>query len=263
MDNLRLVLFITGILIFAGIYLWEIRKSPPDNRKRSMDPPGGQPDQPASDAAAGGPERIQGATDAMADPDPGMSDPAGAAGAEAGPFNRATGGIAESDNGSAGESPERARGEAAVTSAEPVSGLKNSSVDPEQELITLFITATEDNVFNGADISRAARDAGMMYGPMKIFHYFGSERMQSDQPLFSMANMFEPGAFDLETMSEFETTGIALFIYLSALVEGQDAFDLFINSVREIATTLGGNIRMINQELLDDADIEAMRKRIK
>jgi len=224
MDNLRLVLFITGILIFAGIYLWEIRKPPPDTRKRIMDAPDSQSDKPAGDAAAG----------VMADPDRDMSDPGRPAGDEA-----------------------------VATGVEQVSGPKNSGVDPEQELITLFITATEDAVFKGADVRRAARDVGMMYGPMKIFHYYGSERMQSDQPLFSMANMFEPGGFDLETMSEFETTGLAVFIYLSALVDGPEVFDLFISSVREIATALGGNIRMINRELLDDADVEAMRERIK
>jgi len=133
----------------------------------------------------------------------------------------------------------------------------------EKELIVLYITAAKHNIFNGLSISRAAQEAGLVYGHMNIFHHFGLGKMRSSQPLFSMANMFEPGFFDLGKISELKTNGIVLFMYSPATIDGQVVFELFLNSVRRIAEALGGEIRNSHKDPLTNTDIETLRERVR
>ncbi len=127
------------------------------------------------------------------------------------------------------------------------------------DILVLFITSPAHTLFNGLSISKAADEVGMIYGHMNIFHHFGPGKLHSGQPLFSMANMFEPGSFDLGRMSDLKTKGIAIFMYSPASIEPVVVFELFLNTTQRIAKLLGGEVRTVDNELLNSTKIKQLR----
>lgn len=256
MDNLRLILLLIGCLLVLGIYLWDVFFKP--ETRENGDMPDAMDDPPDSGAAGHATEEQQGHTsatggaglgsllaksrDARPGPDqrPAMPlNPRGKAGqaeAPAGPPPMRK----ESGGGAAGSAPrDNGQGEA---------------------LSMLYIVSPNDSGFNGLSISEAASGAGMAHGRMNIFHHFGSGRPQSAEPLFSMANMYEPGAFDRAAMAELQTTGLVLFMY--SRTAPAPVFDLFLATAHRLARALGGDILTAEREPLTATAALALRERV-
>ena len=128
-----------------------------------------------------------------------------------------------------------------------------------EDLLVLYITSPSHTLFNGLSISKAADEVGMVYGHMNIFHHFGPGKLHSGQPLFSIANMYEPGSFDLGRMAELKTKGIAAFMYSPASIDVGIVFELFLNTTQRIAELLGGQVRTTDNKLLNSAVINLLR----
>lgn len=129
------------------------------------------------------------------------------------------------------------------------------------DILVLYITSPSHITFNGLSISRAADEVGMIYGHMNIFHHFGPGKLHSGQPLFSLANMHEPGSFDLGRMSDLKTKGLAAFMYSPASIDASVVFELFLNTTQRLAELLGGKVRTSDNEILNNAAISALREK--
>jgi cell division protein ZipA len=127
------------------------------------------------------------------------------------------------------------------------------------DLLVLYITSPSHISFNGLSISKAADEVGMIYGHMNIFHHFGPGKLHSGQPLFSLANMHEPGSFDLGRMSDLKTKGLAVFMYSPASIDASVVFELFLNTAQRLAELLGGTVRTADNEALNNASIKTLR----
>ena len=136
---------------------------------------------------------------------------------------------------------------------------KKSLGNVSDDILALFVTSPLNTLFNGLSISKAADQVGMVYGHMNIFHHFGPGKLHSGQPLFSMANMFEPGSFDLGRMADLKTKGIVIFMYSPASIEPGVVFELFLNTTQRIAKMLGGEVRTADNELLNSTKIKLLR----
>lgn len=130
-----------------------------------------------------------------------------------------------------------------------------------EDLLVLYITSPSHISFNGLSISKAADEVGMIYGHMNIFHHFGPGKLHSGQPLFSLANMHEPGSFDLGRMAYLKTKGLAMFMYSPASIDASVVFELFLNTTQRLAKILGGTVRTTDNEVLNNAAITALRKK--
>jgi len=128
-----------------------------------------------------------------------------------------------------------------------------------EDLLVLYITSPTHTLFNGLSISKAADEVGMVYGHMNIFHHFGPGKLHSGQPLFSIANMYEPGSFDLGRMADLRTKGIAAFMYSPASIDASVVFELFLNTTQRISELLGGELRTSDNELLNKDAINSLR----
>ncbi len=133
------------------------------------------------------------------------------------------------------------------------------NIQASEDLLVLYITSPSHILFNGLSISKAADEVGMVYGHMNIFHHFGPGKLHSGQPLFSIANMYEPGSFDLGRMADLKTKGIAAFMYSPALIDASVVFELFLNTTQRIAELLGGEVRTSDNEVLNSATINSLR----
>jgi cell division protein ZipA len=134
------------------------------------------------------------------------------------------------------------------------------ATDAEKEIVTLFVRAKDAQLFSGANIVRALNLLGLRYGDKQIFHHYGAGELRTEEPLFSIANMFEPGHFDLARIDTFATTGLAMILPLPSPLEGPVAFELFLNTAQRLTETLGGELFATPKTRLDATAIDNMRR---
>ena len=101
------------------------------------------------------------------------------------------------------------------------------------EVITLFVTGD----IQGAILLQMTTELGLKYGDMDIFHRH-AETSGHGPVLFSVANMFNPGTFDIHNMERFETQGIVLFMTLPLKSDGHQAFTMMYNAANKIADAM-------------------------
>ena len=138
---------------------------------------------------------------------------------------------------------------------------KEPSKEPESGLISLYVRAHEGKEFSGTTLVKALNSVGMRFGEMAIFHHFGAGELKCRTPVFSAANMFEPGTFDLRKIEAFRTAGVALFLQLPGPLDGPVAFELLLNTAQRLTELTGGELYVDPKNLLDAPSIARQRKR--
>lgn len=114
----------------------------------------------------------------------------------------------------------------------------------KQKIVTLRLVASDKSAFQGEELVVHLRSIGMLYGKFGIYHYY--ETPTEDAAIFSVANLVEPGTFDLPNIKEQQIPGISIFIILPGPMDGVKAFDLMISKVKNLCQAL-------NAELLDES----------
>jgi cell division protein ZipA len=132
----------------------------------------------------------------------------------------------------------------------------------EEQVISLYVMSSPDNPFSGGAILDAVNEVGLEYGEMQIFHHFGIGEVPLDRPIFSMADMFKPGSFDLDSIESHQTKGLSLFMCLPLPIDGLIVFELMLNTSERLAEILGGDIRGGDHQILNDDHINNIRKAI-
>ena len=147
------------------------------------------------------------------------------------------------------------------TSASRRRASKEPAPAPDSGLISLYVRAHEGKQFSGTTLVKALNSVGMQFGEMDIFHHFGAGELKCQAPVFSAANMFEPGTFDLRKIEAFRTAGVALFLQLPGPLDGPVAFELLLNTAQRLTELTGGELYGDPKHLLDAPSIARLRKR--
>ena len=129
-----------------------------------------------------------------------------------------------------------------------------------EHLLTLYVLPSGDNAFVGEFIIQSLNAVGLRFGDMDIFHHYGAGKLQTEMPLFSVANMVEPGTFDLRRIERFNTMGLVFFLQLPTALDGAVSFELFLNTAQRLTEALGGELYANPKTPLDSHLIEDMRK---
>lgn len=129
-------------------------------------------------------------------------------------------------------------------------------------IIAFYIRAFNSKGFNGADIFAAMEQVGLKYGEHQIFHYYGSEQLSVSMPIFSVANLLEPGIFKSEKINEFYTPGLACFMCLPTALSGRVAFELMLHCAKRLADLLKGKLEEEHQQTISAEYIDFMRYNI-
>ena len=111
-----------------------------------------------------------------------------------------------------------------------------NSSEPEDVLVMHLMTE-KGQTCSGQLLLDTAVSLGLRYGAMKIFHRH-SEEDGSGPVLFSMANLLNPGTFDLTTMGAMESEGVTLFMTPNELEEPVEAFDIMLETAEKLAQEL-------------------------
>jgi cell division protein ZipA len=111
----------------------------------------------------------------------------------------------------------------------------------ENEVLILYVLVGEEQEINGAMLLPSLLTLGFKYGEMNIFHRH-QDNAGSGDVLFSLANMFNPGTFDLENMDQLSTRGLSLFMTLPGPGEALQNFNLMQSAAKKLAEEFGGQV---------------------
>ncbi len=131
---------------------------------------------------------------------------------------------------------------------------------PEPAILMLYLRPAFGPAFVGPNIVRNVNAVGMRHGDLQIFHHFGAGDLRTEQALFSLANMFEPGHFELQRIEVFQTAGLVMFLNLPAALDGPVAFELFLNTAQRLAEGLQAELLTDPKTPLDSASIDRLRR---
>ena len=131
-----------------------------------------------------------------------------------------------------------------------------------EEVLVINVMSVGDARFQGAQLLGMILERGMRFGDMQIFHRHEGEDGEGEV-LFSMVNMVVPGTFDLNSMEQFETPGVSLFMTLPMSANSMQAFDSMAETAKAIADHLGGELKDENRSVMTSQTLEHCRQRIR
>ncbi len=145
------------------------------------------------------------------------------------------------------------------------------AADNEQRLLVLHVRARAGHRFAGEDILCIAEQAGCKRASRDaegFLQYFDTQPARLDpgiepQPLFYVANMFDPGRFDFQRIGSFSTTGLSLFAQLSGALPADQIFDRMLAHARLFAEGLQGSILDENHKEITSRKIRAMQESLR
>jgi cell division protein ZipA len=256
-DKLRLTLLIIGLVIIAGIYLWgTVMNGPRPPRNRRILPQPKRPEYgeeaagelPEIEPQSAGEEEERFIDQALTDLNQLVRESRSRTEID-GPVQLDVFVDSSSANGS--------------SEPEPADEPADASSDPSQyrDVIALFVVAPEGSAFAGAGLRESFANIGVRYGDMSIFHHFGSGKLASREPIFSIASMLEPGTFDLAELDDAAVRGIVLFMRIPGPVDGRVGFELMLSTAERLKLELGGEIQDEHHRKLTLRQTERLRER--
>lgn len=114
----------------------------------------------------------------------------------------------------------------------------------EPQIIILSVVMPAHQQMSGAALLPSLLTLGMKYGEMNIFHRH-QDNAGNGSVTFSLANMLNPGSFELDTMETFVTQGVSLFMTLPNATDPFAAFDQMLAAAKQLAAEF-------NAQLVDD-----------
>ncbi|MCG5499818.1 cell division protein ZipA [Ectothiorhodospira lacustris] len=152
--------------------------------------------------------------------------------------------------------------EPAVPAAPEPAERPGTSAEPREKLVVLHVVAGVEDRFLGVDLAAALTAEGMEFGEMNIYHYLVTDGRRQI-PVFSLANMLNPGTFDPEFMDEFTTLGVTLFLQLPGPCDAMESFDAMYHCAEGLAERLKGQVLDASRSALTRQGSEHIREDIR
>ncbi|UAA40514.1 cell division protein ZipA [Paraneptunicella aestuarii] len=141
---------------------------------------------------------------------------------------------------------------ASAESAEPM----------QQEVLVLNVKVPEGKEISGASLLPALLTLGFKFGDQDVFHRHAASNGKGPK-LFSLANMFKPGTFNLDEMETFKTQGVSLFMILPIEGDPQQVFNMMHNAARKLADEFGAQILDGRRSLLTKQSLRQYVEKIR
>lgn len=211
-NELRLVLLIAGVIVLAGLYFWGNAAERATRRRDTVR------DDPFLTGTSGPRMRPRQDDDELPD------------------FSDLQSLYADSREG--------------IPDAQPVPGVASGPAPAAPAAVPAARSAgivalhvmTGGDPFRGPEILAAARSADLIYGAMKIFHCYAEGAVRGRERVFSVANVYEPGSFDLENIEQLSTMGVSLFMCLPSPIGNSRGFERMYQAARLFSERLGGTV---------------------
>lgn len=106
-----------------------------------------------------------------------------------------------------------------------------------EKIIMLYMAAKSGHSISGAELVLATEKVGLVFGHHNIYHRL-AESMHSNEPIFSMANVMQPGYFDLSQIDNLQTPGVSFFMTLPGPLTAMQAWDTMLPIAERMAQLL-------------------------
>lgn len=130
------------------------------------------------------------------------------------------------------------------------------------KILAIHILAPPRQTFRGTDIDAAARACGLIHGYMRIYNRHPDDRTDKT-PVFSLANMMEPGSFDTEQLEDIGTSGLTVFMALPGPRRPLTSFNDMLETARSVAEALGGDLQDETRSSLSIQRVENIREELR
>lgn len=130
-----------------------------------------------------------------------------------------------------------------------------------QLILALHMMPRTAEHFTGADLKAAFEACLLRYGRYNVFHRL--EGASDEAPsVFSVANVVEPGSFELQDFTEASFPGLTLFMVLPGPRGGVAAYADMLATARRLAQLLGGEVLDQERSTLTRQTARHIRERI-
>ncbi len=130
------------------------------------------------------------------------------------------------------------------------------------DVLASVIVAANNADFTGPAIKEAAEHFGMHFGEMNIFH-MKNNNADGCRHLFSMANLYQPGSFDPDSLGSFETRGLTLFMTIPCVQDAPRVFRKMVETAQGLSQMLGGRMIDQDQRPLNEKNLAAIQRQIR
>lgn len=118
---------------------------------------------------------------------------------------------------------------------------QSASSAQEQEVLVLNVRAQDEDPISGAALLPMLLTLGFKFGDQDIFHRHVNANGKGPV-LFSLANMFKPGIFDIDNLETFSTQGVSLFMILPIEGDPHQVFNMMHNAARKLADEFNAQV---------------------
>lgn len=144
--------------------------------------------------------------------------------------------------------------------AHSAGGTLPRGVDPQ--VFMLNVVARSHSGFRGEDIMQILLACDLRFGDMNFFHRHehaaGRGAIQ-----FSVANMMQPGVFDIDNMQKLNTPGLVFFVTLPGPEDMMQAYDYMLETAQAVARNLGGDVLDESRSVITRQATEHARQQIR
>ncbi|GGW87808.1 cell division protein ZipA [Alteromonas halophila] len=144
----------------------------------------------------------------------------------------------------------------------PKSAPQTDMPPAEQEVLILNVKAKGDAPVSGAALLPLLLTLGFKFGDQDIFHRHVNSNGKGPV-LFSLANMFKPGNFDIDNLENFTTQGVSLFMILPIDGDPHQVFNMMHNAARKIADEFGAQILDGRRSVLTKQGLQQYTEKIR
>ena len=134
------------------------------------------------------------------------------------------------------------------------------SEDPE--VFMLNVVARSPQGFRGDDILHILLACDLRFGDMNFFHRHEFEAGRGAIQ-FSVANMMQPGVFDIDNMADITTPGLVFFLALPGPEDMMQAYDYMLETAQAVARNLGADVLDESRSVLTRQAMEHSRQKIR
>lgn len=123
----------------------------------------------------------------------------------------------------------------------PVEPPKEKLLAVEPEVIILSVVMPEGESMSGAMLLPSLLTLGLRFGDMDIFHRH-EDNAGHGKVTFSLANIMNPGTFNLDEIETFSTQGVSLFMTLPNAGDSFEVFEKMLNCAKQLALEFKGQV---------------------
>ena len=134
--------------------------------------------------------------------------------------------------------------------------------DIEPEFLAISLKVPKENPISGAQLLPALITLGMKYGENNIFHRHVNNNGKGPI-VFSLANLFKPGVFDVDNMEKESIRGLSLFMTLPTESDAHQVFNMMHNAARKLAEEFNAEILDDNRSTLTKQGLQQYVERIR